>query len=374
MLYELLVGTPPFNGESPVSIAYQHVNEPASAPSLHDPSIPSTLDAITLHALAKQPANRYQSAAEMRADVERAIAGMPIMATIPANSAPMATEAIPVVGGTTAIPILAGASGQEAENRKKPGVGRWIATFFATIGAAGLLFIVGNQFFSNGPSTVAVPNLKGKTVEEATTALTSVGLVLGQQTPQADDNAPKGSIIGQDPVSGEQLETGQAVNIVISAGKEQVSVPDLTDLASAEDARLALTDARLVLGRVTPIDSDKPEGTILKQDPKANSLVDVGTLVSITTSNGKVPIPKVVGKTASEAKNELLNAGFEVEVSFKDDGTVAENTVLAQSPKAKTPALKGTIVTITVSKTPPDIVCPDGSTVAWDGTCPVVTP
>ena len=357
VLYELLTGTPPFNGESPVSIAYQHVNEPASAPSMLDPSIPSTLDAITLHALAKQPGNRYQSAAEMRADVERAIAGMPIMATVPAASLPMATEAIPIIGGTSAIPILTETSSTGSNgSKKKPGIGRWIATFFATIGAAGLLFIVGNQFFSTSPSTVAVPNLKGKTVEEATTALTTVGLILGQQTPQADDNAPKGTIIGQDPVSGEQMEAGQAVNVTISAGKDQTSVPDLIDLASAEDARLALVDARLVLGKVTPKDSDKPEGTIIAQDPKANTAVDIGTLVSITVSSGKVPVPNVVGSTATQAKNDLMNAGFKVEVVEQENGAVAVGTVLAQTPKADTVTLKGTTVTITVSKLP--IVAP----------------
>lgn len=374
VLYELLTGIAPFNGESPVSIAYQHVNEPALAPSSQDPSIPSTLDAITLHALAKQPGNRYQSAAEMRADVERAIAGMPIMAAMPVSDLTSATQSIPVIGGTSAIPILNSDSGTSLNEKQKPGIGRWIATFFATIGAAGLLFIAANQLFPSGPESVTVPNLKGMTVEEATTALTTVGLLLGQQTPQADDNAPKGSIIGQDPVSSEQMEIGQAVNVTISAGKEQVSVPDLTDLASAEDARLALTDARLVLGRVTPVDSDKPEGTILEQDPKANTSVDIGTLVSIKTSNGKIAIPKVVGLTQSQAKNDLLNAGFEVEVVTKEDGSVAENTVLSQSPKAKTTALKGTIVTITVAITPADIVCPDGSSVAWDATCPATTP
>lgn len=373
VLYELLTGTPPFNGESPVSIAYQHVNELPSAPSTIDPSIAATLDAITLHALAKQPSNRYQSAAEMRADVERAIAGMPIMARMPISSEPMETQAIPVIGGTSAIPIIASAATKTisaGSTKSGPSIGKWIATFLAAVGAAGLIYIFGNQFFSTAPATVAVPNLKGKTVAEATTSLTAIGLVLGQETPQPDDNAPKGTVIAQDPVTGEQMEAGQAVNITTSAGKEQVSVPDLKDLTTSDDARLALTDARLVLGRVTPIDSDKPEGTVLDQDPKANTVVDIGTLVSITVSNGKVAIPKVVGKLLSQAKNDLLNAGFEVDVVMKEDGTVPINTVISQSPKAKTVAAKGTVVTLVVAKTPADITCPDGSTIPWDAVCP----
>ena len=97
----LLVGKPPFNGDSPVSIAYQHVNEPAKAPSSIDPSIPSTLDAISLSALAKDPNARYQSAADMRSDVERAIAGMPIAAR-----APLTLNQDPADYATTALPIF----------------------------------------------------------------------------------------------------------------------------------------------------------------------------------------------------------------------------------------------------------------------------
>ena len=128
VLYELLTGRPPFNGETPVSIAYQHVNEQPKVPSSLDPSIPTTLDAIVLHALSKHPSQRYQTAGEMRADVERAIAGMPINAPTPAPrveaDAPIATptpvanddvtsETVPMSGGPArkpAYPIVATAA------------------------------------------------------------------------------------------------------------------------------------------------------------------------------------------------------------------------------------------------------------------------
>ena len=348
VLYELLTGVTPFNGDSPVAIAYQHVNEPPKPPSSLDNSIPSSLDSITLGALAKSPSNRYQTAAEMRSDVERSIAGMPIMSrqnhatqAIPTN----ATQAIPIVDsfpGTVAV-----APPKTTNNRA-----RWFFTGFATVLAASLIFLLGDNLFNTGPETVAVPNVKAQTVEEATLALTEVGLVVGTQTPQADDNAPKGTIIGQDPAAGELIELGQAVNLIVSAGKDQTSVPDLVDLASSEDARLALTEARLVLGKVTPEDSDKPEGTVIAQEPAANTSVDIGTLVSITVSSGKVPVPNVVGSTQTDAKNTLLNAGFLVEVVFEENGAVAENTVISQNPAAASVTLKGTTVTIKVSKLP----------------------
>lgn len=348
VLYELLTGVTPFNGDSPVAIAYQHVNEPPKPPSSLDNSIPSSLDSITLGALAKSPSNRYQTAAEMRSDVERSIAGMPIM-----SRQNHATEAIPN-HATQAIPIVDNFPGTVAVAPPKTtnNRARWFFTGFATVLAASLIFLLGDNLFNTGPETVAVPNVKAQTVEAATLALTEVGLVVGTQTPQADDNAPKGTIIGQDPAAGELIELGQAVNLIVSAGKDQTSVPDLVDLASSEDARLALTEARLVLGKVTPEDSDKPEGTVIAQEPAANSSVDIGTLVSITVSSGKIPVPNVVGSTQTDAKNTLLNAGFLVEVVFEENGAVAENTVISQNPAAASVTLKGTTVTIKVSKLP----------------------
>ena len=347
VLFELLIGKPPFNGESAVSIAYQHVNEVATAPSSLDPSIPSTLDTITLHALAKQPANRYQSAAEMRADVERAIAGMPI------SAAPtVETQAIPIVATAMMSSQDNESRSRKAKPAKKPSVAKWVATFFAAIGAAGLIYILGSQYFVSAPTTVAVPTLKGKTVAEATTSLSGIGLVIGKQTPQADDNIPVGVIIGQDPVSGEQLQAGQAVDVTVSAGKDKTTVPDLVGLTTLDDARAALTGARLVLGKVTLKDIDKPEGTVLEQDVAANTSVDVGTLISITVSSGKIAVPNVVGSSKVQANNDLIAAGFKVSIILAQNGAVADGTVLAQTPGGGSLFPKGSVVTITVSQLP----------------------
>ena len=370
VLYELLTGTTPFNGDSPVAIAYQHVNEIPKTPSTLDPSIPTSLDSIVLGALAKSPSVRYQTAADMRADVERAIAGMPVMGRGQSETAMMAsapTTAIPVVGSVDF------ASNSSTPPKQNKGRGKLILGVVATLVSAALIFVVGNQVFGSGPTMVTTPNLKAKTVDEATAALVQVGLIVGQQTPQADDNVPKGTIIGQDPAPGELIEEGQAVNLIVSVGKDQMPVPDLVGLPSIDDARSTLTEAKLLLGRVTPIDSEKPEGTILEQDPVANSMVDVGTLINVTVSNGKIAVPNVVGKNETQAKNALLNAGFLVDIVKQTDGTVAVGTVLSQSPVSTELALKGSIVTITVASAPIAIVCPDGTSVPWDGVCPTPT-
>jgi serine/threonine-protein kinase len=371
VLYELLTSGPPFNGESPVSIAYQHVNETPKLPSSVDPSIPTTLDAITLTALAKSPASRYQTAAEMRFDIERAIAGLPISSR--PNSFPVADD----LGSTTVLPISNTTpvtttnvtTATKPSSRKK-----WVTVTIATVVSAALLIFVGSQLLAPGQTLVTTPNLKSKTVDEAKLALTEIGLNVGTETPQADDNVPKGEIIGQDPAAGELIEAGQAVNLIVSAGKDQVPVPDLVNLPSIDDARLVLTEAKLLLGRVTPIDSDKPEGTILEQDPVTNFVVDIGTLINVTVSNGKIPVPDVVGKNETQAKNTLVNAGFLVDIVKQADATVAVGTVLSQSPNAKDLALKGSIVTLTVASAPITVLCPDGSPVPVSGLCPTTTP
>jgi len=371
VLYELLTSGPPFNGESPVSIAYQHVNETPKLPSSVDPSIPTTLDAITLTALAKSPASRYQTAAEMRFDIERAIAGLPISSR--PNSFPVADD----LGSTTVLPISNTtpvtttnvATATKPSSRKK-----WVTVTIATVVSAALLIFVGSKLLAPGQTLVTTPNLKSKTVDEAKLALTEIGLNVGTETPQADDNVPKGEIIGQDPAAGELIEAGQAVNLIVSAGKDQVPVPDLVNLPSIDDARLVLTEAKLLLGRVTPIDSDKPEGTILEQDPVTNFVVDIGTLINVTVSNGKIPVPDVVGKNETQAKNTLVNAGFLVDIVKQADATVAVGTVLSQSPNAKDLALKGSIVTLTVASAPITVLCPDGSPVPVSGLCPTTTP
>ena len=346
VIYELLTGTPPFNGETPVSIAYQHVNEPPKALSDFDPSIPATLDSIVLHALAKHPSQRYQTAAEFRADVERAIAGMPI-------SAPSAIQQTQVIPATTAIPVRDYRANGTVAIEEKPRTKntKWILTS-AVVAAAAVMVFLGTQILGGRAVNVTVPKLAGMTVAEAETALGNVQLVLGEQTPQADDTAPKGTILSQTPAAGENLQVGQAVNVVVSNGKEQTTVPDLEYLATQDDARIALTDAKLILGKVDAQDSDKAEGTVLSQSIPSGTAVDVGTRVDITISSGKLTVPDVTGKTKTQARNILINLGFTVEVVTEDNATVAANTVLSQTPTANTLAKKGTTITITVATTP----------------------
>lgn len=351
LLYELLTGATPFTGDSPVSIAYQHVNSQVVPPSHLDPSIPPTLDAIVLQALAKNPMTRYQTAAEMRADVERAIAGMPISAA--ADTQVFATSA-----PTTAIPIVQAEqpndpveSAKTRKRSKKFKIGGAVVGLTAAVGA--VFFLASLLFGGGGGNNATVPDLRGKTVAEAQLALESVGLTIGTQTPTPDEEAIKGTIVGQDPTAGESLEKGQAVNVKVSIGKGETLVPDLIDLSSTNDARAVLSASNLVLGKIIQKDSDKPEGTILEQNPIAGSSVEAGSRVDVAISSGKVTVPNVLGMNRTDAYTILFKAGFTVQFIDEPRSDIAAGTVLAQMPLPGEVTVKGTIVVLNVAAAAP---------------------
>ena len=384
VLFELLTRRTPFVGDAPVAVAFAHVNEAPTAPSALDPSVPAALDPLVLKALAKDPANRYQSAVEFRADVERAIAGVPMTQVLPAAGPdsdatavlaagdPDATAALGAAGAAAATgampPVIPGGAGDpyrepigattttaEQVPPKKGGGGflRGFGIFALIVGLLGAGAWLAITLLSSAEAkTVEVPALAGMTTSKAESVLRDVGLRLGREDSQLSER-PEGTIIEQTPRDGERVEEGSAVDIVVSAGREQVQVPDLIDFRSVDDARRALTDVGLNLGRVTEQDSDEPEETVLRQDPAAYEMADTGSAVDIWISNANVAVPTVVGRTDAQARSDLFNKGFEVDYAPEVETTqFAPGTVVAQSPEGGTQAKKGSLVTLTLAKAP----------------------
>ena len=273
LLYELLTGRPPFTGDSPVSIAYQHVSEMPVPPSQVDPGVTPEVDSVVLHALAKRTEDRYQTAADFRADVERAIAGSPVTAAVPMVTADRTQMMAPVQA--------AAATGYEPmydtdRPRRRRGAGFWALSLVGVVAAIIGALLIG-RFVFGGPSVtqVQVPNLDGLTIEQATSALQDYELRLGAQTPATSDR-PIDTIIAQQPAAGESIEQGQSVNVTVSSGLEQVTVPQLVALTSVEAARIALQDASLVLGGIKERNSQQPAGYVLEQAPEEGTQVDAG--------------------------------------------------------------------------------------------------
>ena len=195
---------------------------------------------------------------------------------------------------------------------------------------------------------VTVPNLDGLTLEEATATLAEFELRLGAQTPEISDREP-GTVIAQQPAAGESIEQGQAVNVTISTGREQATVPQLIGLTSLEAVRTALSDANLQLGEVTEEDSNQPAGYVLAQDPAEGAQLAAGSPVSVVVSSGLVEVPDVQRLSQAQALSDLAQAGFEVQVVEQETSVDSPGLVLAQSPQPGTALVRGSVVTITVS-------------------------
>ena len=350
LLYELLTGRPPFTGESAVAIAYQHVSEMPNPPSQVDPGVSPDVDAVVLRALAKRTDDRYQSAIEFRADVERAIVGAPVTAALQSVTSESTAVLSPVqaAGAGSARPAYR----SRAETRTR-GIGFWLVSLIVIIASIAAMVLIGRFLFGGtGASRVQVPNLDGLTVEQAETTLQEFDLRLGAQTPEVSER-PEGRIIAQQPAAGETLEQGQAVNVTISSGLEQATVPQLIGLTSIDAVRTALADAGLELGSIREVDSPQPSEYVLEQDPPEGIQVNTGSRVAITVSTGLIGVPDLIGATEAQARTDLVQAGFVPEVLYQEGDLELAGTVIAQSPQAGGGLDRGATVVITVATAPP---------------------
>jgi len=349
VLYELLTGRPPFVGDSLVSVAMAHVKEAPVPPSAHNPSVPPEVDAVVLTALAKDRLQRYQSAAEMRADIDRARTGRPVAAAVPAET--VVAAAAPAA--TTLVPGLS-----ETELGTQPRrTGRYVLIALGVIAVLALAGLVGWAVFRPAPEQVRVPSLIGSTVEQAQALLAERDLTLGQTSEKADPEAPVGAVIEQSPAPDDLVDPQTAVDVVVSSGPETTLVPQVVGLELGA-ARPLITDAQLVLGTTTPQSSDQPEGTILSVDPPEGSEVPVGSTVNVTVSSGTTTVPDVVGKPSGEAQAILAQAGFDVRVTEEETSAQPPGVVVFQAPPAGTEVNAGTRVAITVAKAPAPVPTP----------------
>ncbi|GAA1568399.1 Stk1 family PASTA domain-containing Ser/Thr kinase [Kribbella hippodromi] len=375
LLYELLTGRPPFVGESPVSVAYQHVREQPLPPSSFDPDIPPEVDAVVLKALAKNREERYQSASEMRADIHRVLAGQQVTAPMAAIAetralsatavAPAATQAFRQTGGNDLLPPGGDDLEEDEDNRSRRNRGLayfllGLAIVAVAVGAYALFTHYNKSTNTGGggpttstPAKVAVPDLSGKSVAEATALLDAKGLKL-TSTSQKSDTVGKGAIISQTPESGTEADQGSTVNVVVSAGPSAFPVPDVIGMSESK-AKRTLENAKgqfTVSDKTVEKDSDQKKGTVLEVSPDPGGSYPPGTQFTLTVSSGVVnaEVPNVVTQSADDAAAALKAAGFRVGYAAPvDDPSKPDQTVVAQSVKGGTQAPKNTLVTLTIN-------------------------
>jgi eukaryotic-like serine/threonine-protein kinase len=364
LLYELLTGRPPFVGESLVSVAYQHVREIPQPPSALNPDVTPAVDAVVTKALAKRPSDRYDTAAAMRDDVERARLGQPLVGAARAV-APGVARPVPAAfaAGTDATqvitPVLPGTAASDAgiEPATRSRAGWYVVLALAVVGALTLAFVLGHSIFGGGATTVDVPDLAGLTHAQVVQQLTDQNLTLGTEQTQPSDTVAAGLVISQDPAANDRVAKGTTVSVTYSSGTQPVQVPTLVGLPQAQ-AVDALNTAGLTLGTITLRDSvDQTAGTVIDSNPKEGTQVAKGTVVSLVVSSGKVQVPNVVGEPEVQAKADLSNAGFQSAVIEKTS-TLPPGTVIKQSPAAGTLLQQGKIVTITVAVAAPPTQTP----------------
>jgi eukaryotic-like serine/threonine-protein kinase len=356
LLYELLTGRPPFLGDSPVAIAYQHVRENPVPPSHLDPEIPAWADSIVLRAMAKDPAQRYQSAADMRTDIQRALSGVPVAAPRGmgyATTQRMGSGATAGAGPTRAIPGYE--YGPEEDGYTDGGGGSRRRTWLLwAAGALLVLAVLGGvaYAFFGGNGGVAVPQVNGLSQKQATEQVQKAGL-MPKVVHQASPTVQKGLVITTSPANGNLVARGTTVTLFVSNGPPKVKVPNVLHQNEA-DARNLLTNEGFRVKEVTDQNSTAKPNTVVGQNPAPNTLVNKGATVTLSVSPGGSQIPNVVGEQVAIAQGQLANAGFaNVQVNEVSSPGVQDGIVTGQNPTAGQLVPTSTTIILQVVKNQP---------------------
>ncbi|MEU0111484.1 MULTISPECIES: Stk1 family PASTA domain-containing Ser/Thr kinase [unclassified Streptomyces] len=370
LLYELLTVRPPFVGDSPVAVAYQHVREEPQAPSVFDPEITPEMDAIVLKALVKDPDYRYQSADEMRADIEACLDGQPVAATAamgsvgyggyPDDQPTTALRADSGAGATSMLPPMnpdEGGYGYDDRPDRRRGQQRKSSTSTILLVVAGILVLVGailigRWAFSGdgGDNTFPAPNLVGETEQNARKLATNSDLKLTFSKKPCDNQA-KGNVCSQDPEPGTDVQKGDTIAVVVSTGAPKVTVPDVTGL-TYEKAAAQLEDKGFNVEQKTE-ESDRTPGVVIKQNPDGDTEQEKGSTITLTVAKeaAKSTVPDVLGQSCDAAKQQMQASdlvGNCTEVETDDDSQVGK--VIQTTPQPGTPVEKNSSVNIQIGK------------------------
>ncbi|MFJ8882290.1 Stk1 family PASTA domain-containing Ser/Thr kinase [Streptomyces sp. NPDC102402] len=376
LLYELLAVRPPFVGDSPVAVAYQHVREEPQPPSNFDSEITPEMDAIVLKALTKDPDYRYQSADEMRADIEACLDGRPVAATAAMGAAgyggydgygndqpTTALRATDPGGGQTSMlpPVNPDDGGYGYDDR--PGRRRQqkksntstillvVAGVLVLIGA----ILIGQTLFSSTDGgdggKFGVPNMVGSTVKEAQRLADNAEVELKVGSKEPCENQAKGEICSQTPDTDEEMSKGETVTVVVSTGAPKVEVPDVLE-KSVDNARKALEDDGFTVN-VKAEESEKTLDTVIAQDPEGGSKVEKDTEVTITVAKEKLlDLPSVTDRSFADAEAQLKGIGFTSIASAEEESDKPAGTVIGQTPEAPSKQAKDTQIVLKISKGP----------------------
>ncbi|HEY2313511.1 MAG TPA: Stk1 family PASTA domain-containing Ser/Thr kinase, partial [Streptosporangiaceae bacterium] len=372
LLYELLTGRPPFTGDSPVAIAYQHVKEDPVPPSQVDPEVPPWADAIVLKAMQKDPADRYQSAGEMRNDIQRALSGAPVAAPMlagyGAGTRRMGSAATQVAGRTAAIPPYRYGpedGGPDGPPQRQRRAWPWVVLATVVVVLIAAIFLV--KYVTGNSGGVPVPNVLNEPLGKAEQAITSVGLKIGTHTGQISATVPKGLVISTSPSFGSSEPKGFPVNIVFSSGKKPVTkkqVPYVVGLTQGKaSARLRAAGFQVTV--IAGQSATAAPNTVVSESPQGSQ--PEGSTITITVTGATPTVPSsILGMTAAQASAVLSAPPYSyVVTTATGNGNGQLNTVYQTNPAVGTALPQGSPITIFVvaaqSSSPPTSPSPSPS-------------
>jgi eukaryotic-like serine/threonine-protein kinase len=379
VLYELLTGTVPFAGATPVEIAMKHLSSVPEPPSARRPEVPEALDQIILRALAKDPDERYQTAEEMDAELARVAEGLPVSAEtaeaatqVLAGAGAIDTAATAISKAPTAVtppraptpppphrPPSRGYYYEEPPPRSRP-IWPWLIALLLVLAAAGAVWLAWGKIQDQlqQSETIAVPDVRGSKEILAVRKLRSKGFDNIKVIREKSADVPEATVISQDPQAGDRVQKDKLITLRSSLGPPLAVVPDVRD-KTLTDAIQILADRGL---KANPVDvpSSKPEGTVVAQDPAPGKKVAAKSTVRVNISKGapQVAVPTVVGQRYEDALVLLQNAGFFVARSDVESNE-QKGVVIGQNPPGNSVATKGARVTLSVSKGPTAVEVPD---------------
>ncbi|MFJ9815906.1 Stk1 family PASTA domain-containing Ser/Thr kinase [Streptomyces sp. NPDC101151] len=370
LLYELLTVRPPFVGDSPVAVAYQHVREEPQAPSVFDPEITPEMDAIVLKALVKDPNYRYQSADEMRADIEACLDGQPVAATAamgavgyvgyPDDQPTTAMRPDAGAGATSMLPPMnpddGGYGYDDRPDRRRQQKKSNTSTILLVV--AGILVLIGAILIGkwavsgkNTDETFKAPNFVGNSYATAQKMAVNSDLKLAEPTRKPCANQPKGNVCSQDPRPGTDVKKNDTITLVVSTGAPKVLVPDVRGI-QYDKAEAQLKAKGFEVDKKTEVSTQTP-GVVTAQNPEGGVEKQKGTTITLTVAKAeeKIAVPDVTGQTCDEAKAALQAKGLvptcnDTPTTNPDD----EGKVLSTNPAAGQEVSKNTNVVINVGK------------------------